>query len=107
MEAWVAVILATLSRLRLRKPDGGGVGVLDPSNNMPVEANQRPAPGQREIISTTRETSNIPKGGTNSTWVYPSPQMFYNALVRKGKAEDVTERDMESVVSVHNGETNP
>ena len=87
----------------LRKPDGGGVAVLDPSNNMPVEANQRPAPGQSEIISTTRETSTIPKGGTNSTWVYPSPQMFYNALVRKGKAEDVTERDMEAVVSVHNG----
>jgi cytochrome c heme-lyase len=87
----------------LRKPDGGGVAVLNPANNMPVEANQRPAPGQSAPISTTREVSTIPKGGTNATWVYPSPQMFYNALVRKNKAEDCSERDMESVVSVHNG----
>jgi cytochrome c heme-lyase len=28
--------------------------------------------------------------------------MFYNSLVRKGKAEDCTEDDMASVVSVHN-----
>ena len=77
--------------------------MLNPANNMPVEANQRPAPGQSAPISTTREVSTIPKGGTNATWVYPSPQMFYNALVRKNKAEDCSERDMESVVSVHNG----
>lgn len=75
---------------------------LDPTNNMPIEANQRPAPGQTVPLPTVRETSTIPKGGTESTWVYPSPQMFYNALVRKGKAEDVTEADMEAVVSVHN-----
>lgn len=51
---------------------------IDPRNNMPVDANQLPAPGQRRLISTSRATSAIPKGGTDSTWVYPSPQMFYN-----------------------------
>jgi hypothetical protein len=49
------------------------------------------------------QASSIPKGGTAGTWTYPSPQMFYNALVRKDKAHDVTPHDMESVVSVHNG----
>lgn len=42
------------------------------------------------------------QGGTDSHWLYPSAQMFYNALVRKGKANDVREEDMKSVVSVHN-----
>jgi cytochrome c heme-lyase len=91
----------------LRKADGAGFLTLDPSNNMPVEANQKPALGQKGFISTQRVVSNIPKGGTTTTWTYPSPQMFYNALVRKDKAEDVTPQDMESVVSVHNGTRPP
>ena len=36
------------------------------------------SPGQRKLLSTDRINSNIPKGGTDSTWLYPSPQMFYN-----------------------------
>lgn len=70
---------------------------------MPATANQLPWPGQRVPLSTDRAVSNIPKGGTEGTWVFPSPQMFYNALMRKGKGDDVTEEDMDSVVSVHNG----
>ena len=75
---------------------------LDPRNNMPAAPRQEMAPGQRRRISTARQASTIPKSGTGSTWTYPSPQMFYNSLVRKGKAEDCTEDDMASVVSVHN-----
>lgn len=52
--------------------------VLDPKNNMPLAANQQPCPGQRKLLSTERIESNIPKGGTHATWVYPSPQMFFN-----------------------------
>jgi cytochrome c heme-lyase len=52
--------------------------IVDPRNNMPLVANQQPAPGQRELLSTNRVRSTIPKGGTDSTWEYPSPQMFYN-----------------------------
>ena len=55
---------------------------VDPRNNMPLEPNQLPAPGQRKLISTVRATSGIPKGGTSSSWVYPSPQMFYNGMLR-------------------------
>ena len=53
-------------------------GLVDPRNNMPLEPNQQPCPGQRKLLSTDRMASNIPKGGTDTTWVYPSPQMFFN-----------------------------
>ena len=106
-----------------------GLDILDPKNNMPLEPNQQPCPGQKKLISTDRVVSNIPKGGTEATWVYPSPQMFYNgtffnsqifsqiftvnstsknssflftALKRKGKGDDVTEDDMDAVVHAHN-----
>jgi cytochrome c heme-lyase len=81
---------------------GFGASALDPRNNMPTEPAQARAPGQRRDLSTARETSTIPKSGTGGTWTYPSPQMFYNALVRKNKAEDVDEADVDSVVMVHN-----
>jgi len=44
------------------------------------------------------------QGGANegTTWTYPSPQMFYNALSRKGKLGDTDEDDISSVVALHN-----
>ena len=70
-----------------RKGTGDGIGgvVLDPRNNMPVTAKQDMAPGQKTPISTQRQQSTIPKSGTGGTWTYPSPQMFYNALVRRAR----------------------
>ncbi|QDZ24646.1 cytochrome c heme lyase [Chloropicon primus] len=82
---------------------GRGTGTIDSKNNMPLEANQQPSVGQRKALSISREKSSIPKGGTQSTWQYPSPQMFFNALNRKGKADGVDEEDMENVVFFHNG----
>ncbi|KAF8071218.1 TIF3A1 [Scenedesmus sp. PABB004] len=79
-----------------------GSDLLDPKNNMPLEANQQPCPGQRKPLSTERVQSNIPKGGTDTTWLYPSPQMFFNALRRKGKGDDVSEEQMDAVVRAHN-----
>ncbi|KAG1675603.1 hypothetical protein FOA52_014191 [Chlamydomonas sp. UWO 241] len=76
--------------------------VLDPRNNMPLEANQAPCAGQRKPLTTERVQSTIPKGGTASTWQFPSPQMVFNALRRKNKGEDVTEDDMEGFVNAHN-----
>jgi hypothetical protein len=52
--------------------------VLDPKNNMPSVPNQMPAVGQRQLLSTERQQSTIPKGGTDGSWTYPSAQMFYN-----------------------------
>ena len=33
-------------------------------------------------------------------WVYPSPQMFYNAMKRKGY--EAKEEDMSNIVAIHN-----
>lgn len=55
-----------------------GASVLDPCNNMPLEPNQLPCPGQRKQLNTDRTVSGIPKGGVNGTWTFPSPQMVYN-----------------------------
>ena len=51
--------------------------------------NQRPAPDQPFSLSTSREKSSIPKAPPNpqgkiDTWEYPSPQMFWNAMLKKG-----------------------
>ncbi len=59
-----------------------GSDLLDPRNNMPLQANQAPCPGQRKPLSTERVASNIPKGGTASTWLFPSPQMVFNGEQR-------------------------
>jgi cytochrome c heme-lyase len=75
---------------------------IDPANMMPATPNQLPSPGQATRLSTERVDSSIPKSETENTWTYPSPQMFFNALKRKGKADDVYEADMESVVAIHN-----
>lgn len=45
----------------LRKADGAATVTLDPSNNMPVEPNQRPAPGQKTLISTQRVVRASPR----------------------------------------------
>nr|DBA44777.1 TPA_exp: holocytochrome c synthase [Isoetes drummondii] len=75
---------------------------INPANRMPRQANQQSAPGQKVPLSTYRQKSSIPKGGTDETWLYPSPQMFFNSLVRKNKADDVSEKDMDVVVATHN-----
>ena len=63
---------------------GGGGGGLDPRNMMPP-ANQLPAPDQPFPLPTERQKSSIPRAGTQDNWQYPSQQMFYNALRRKGE----------------------
>ena len=65
------------------------------SNNMPATPQQSAAAGQDAALSTSRVASTIPKGGSASTWTYPSPQMFWNALNRKGKVDGAHEEDME------------
>lgn len=77
---------------------------LDPSNLMPPP-NQTPAPDQPFSLSTVREESSIPRAGSEKNWVYPSEQMFWNAMLRKGwkwKEEDVTQKDMYNIIKIHN-----
>lgn len=71
-------------------------------------ANQNPAPGQPFPLPTERQVSSIPKvtsDGTKEFWVYPSQQMFWNAMLRKGwtwKKEEIKQRDMDSIIQIHN-----
>ena len=56
---------------------------IDPRNMMPPP-NQQPSIDQPFELSTDRQSSSIPKDGTEGTWLYPSEQMFWNAMIRKG-----------------------
>ncbi|KAI9352676.1 cytochrome c/c1 heme-lyase [Obelidium mucronatum] len=69
---------------------------------MPLTPNQKPAVGQKEPLATEREVSTIPMGGKHEGkyWVYPSEQMFFNAMKRKNW--DAHEADMHTVVPIHN-----
>jgi cytochrome c heme-lyase len=78
---------------------------LDPRNMMPPP-NQRPAPDQPFSLNTDRVVSNIPKAGSeNEFWVYPSQQMFWNAMLRKGwrwKDSQLSQEDMNYIIRIHN-----
>ena len=66
------------------------------------------APGQILDLPIDREVSTIPRPKLGDAtdedhagkWEYPSPQQFYNALVRKG--QETPEESIEMVVAIHN-----
>ncbi|KZP01422.1 cytochrome c heme lyase [Calocera viscosa TUFC12733] len=77
---------------------------LNPLNQMPTLA-QSPAPNQRTPLPLERTVSSIPRPPSPEPdapgrWEYPSPQQFYNALVRKGW--ETPEESVESMVEIHN-----
>ncbi|KAJ1173365.1 hypothetical protein NDU88_005201 [Pleurodeles waltl] len=77
---------------------------IDPSNMMPPP-NQAPAPDQPFPLSVVREESSIPRAFSDSKWVYPSEQMFWNAMLRKGwrwKDDDLNPQDMTNIIKIHN-----
>ncbi|XP_031410625.1 cytochrome c-type heme lyase isoform X2 [Meleagris gallopavo] len=77
---------------------------IDPSNMMPPP-NQLPSPDQPFPLSTVREESSIPRAHSDKKWVYPSEQMFWNAMLRKGwrwKDDDITSEDMTNIIKIHN-----
>jgi cytochrome c heme-lyase len=60
---------------------------------------QAPAPNQSIALPLSRTESSIPRD-PSSKWEYPSPQQFYNALVRKGW--ETPEEHIETMVEIHN-----
>ncbi|XP_014676870.1 PREDICTED: cytochrome c-type heme lyase-like [Priapulus caudatus] len=77
---------------------------IDPSNMMPPP-NQRPAPDQPFMLDLGRQVSSIPRSGADGYWTYPSQQMFWNAMLRKGwrwKEEDLSSTDMAHIIRIHN-----
>ena len=79
-------------------PISHDAAALDPRNQMPV-LSQAPSAAQAVVLPTERATSTIPRDAA-STWEYPSPQQFYNALVRKGW--ETPEEHVETMVHIHN-----
>ena len=71
---------------------------VNPLNHMPT-LTQTPAQNQSVTLPTDRTESSIPRDG-QAKWEYPSPQQFYNALVRKGW--ETPEEHVETMVEIHN-----
>ncbi|TFL01961.1 cytochrome c and c1 heme-lyase [Pterulicium gracile] len=71
---------------------------INPLNQMP-NLSQNPALNQTSNLPIERTTSSIPRDA-GSKWDYPSPQQFYNALVRKGW--ETPEEHIETMVDIHN-----
>ncbi|XP_019357196.1 PREDICTED: cytochrome c-type heme lyase [Gavialis gangeticus] len=77
---------------------------IDPRNMMPPP-NQVPSPDQPFALSTIREESTIPRAYSEKNWVYPSEQMFWNAMLKKGwrwKKDDISPEDMSNIIKIHN-----
>ncbi|VDN06144.1 unnamed protein product [Thelazia callipaeda] len=77
---------------------------LNELNAMP-SPNQRPSPDQPFILSTEREQSTIPRAVDNGYWEYPSEQMFWNAMLKKGwqwKNDQISAQDMRKIIKIHN-----
>ncbi|VDK78783.1 unnamed protein product [Cylicostephanus goldi] len=86
-------------------------GSINPMNNAKFSfqelehPNQKPAPDQPFPLPKEREKSTIPRAGTTETWTYPSPQMFWNAMLKKGwrwQEDQLSEKDMENIIRIHN-----
>lgn len=93
---------------------------INPTNNMPATPDQFRTTSQRLALNTEREMSSIPKASSTADpygsssgahapdpdsdkeklWIYPSEQMFFNAMKRKN--HNAREEDMKFVVPIHN-----
>jgi len=81
---------------------------LNPLNMMPP-MNQKPSPDQPFTLPTDRQLSSIPRAipGPDGKpfWEYPSQQMFWNAMLRKGwrwQKDDIEQKDMADIIKIHN-----
>ncbi|KAG0088102.1 Cytochrome c1 heme lyase [Podila epicladia] len=102
-------------------PSSNSTIKIDPTNNMPATPDQFRIASQTRDLNTEREMSTIPKaanaadpynekgagnhaadpdGDSDSVWIYPSEQMFFNAMKRKNW--NPREEDMKFVVPIHN-----
>jgi len=96
----------TPSQCPVKHADQSGSGCpvkksgVNPNNQMPSQPDQSSSPGHE--VSKDRIKSTIPKGGGADTWEYPSSQMFYNSLLRKGKEIDFDQSELDTIVAVHN-----
>jgi len=71
---------------------------INPRNQMPALSQVR-QDAQKVDLPLERTESSIPRDGS-SKWEYPSPQQFFNALVRKGW--ETPEEHVVTMVEIHN-----
>lgn len=92
------------SQCPVKKSSGISDDDFNPLNNMPFNVSSEKAPGQKVVLSTERTISSIPRGLSNDqgNWEYPLPQQMLNAMLRKGKGQDIPEDAVELMVDVHN-----
>lgn len=82
--------------------------LIDSTNMMPVHPNQTPEPGQPFDLSKNRQVSSIPRADTGHNWVYPSEQMFWNAMRKKGwnktdvEGNPIEAKDLTDIIRIHN-----
>ena len=104
-------VLASPRSNMVTPPSGGGCPVIGvnpgnqmaPSPNVPTYEDQKIQLDQRRQASSipmARQGDDMPAPSGQGTWMYPSQQMFYNAMKRKGWNPD--ENDMNAVVAIHN-----
>ncbi|SCP03529.1 cytochrome c heme lyase, putative [Plasmodium malariae] len=72
---------------------------INESNMMPEIPNYALKGNCDLSLNKKRDVSSIPKNN-KEYWLYPSPQQFYNSLLRKNKDIDINYID--AVVNVHN-----
>ncbi|KAJ3369562.1 hypothetical protein HDU91_007069 [Kappamyces sp. JEL0680] len=79
--------------------------LVNPLNQMPTDLEGK-SPGG---LSREREISSIPMGGDRGNWIYPSEEMFFNAMKRKnwtpeerGGFGSVYWIDMHTIIPIHN-----
>ncbi|XP_031431121.1 holocytochrome c-type synthase [Clupea harengus] len=90
--------------MKAARGEKGDVSDINPANMMPPP-NQIPSVDQPFSLSVKREESTIPRAGSEQHWVYPSEQMFWNAMLRKGwhwNKGDIEQKDMNNIISIHN-----
>ncbi|KAJ7066362.1 cytochrome c/c1 heme-lyase [Mycena amicta] len=73
---------------------------ISAQNQMP-HLSQEASTSQSVSLPTSRTVSSIPRD-PSSKWEYPSPQQFYNALVRKGNETPEELAHVETMVEIHN-----
>lgn len=90
--------------MKAARGETGAVSDINPANMMPPP-NQVPSEGQPFSLSVKRHESTIPRAGSEQNWVYPSEQMFWNAMLRKGwrwNEGDIQQKDMQNIIKIHN-----
>ncbi|RIB30441.1 cytochrome c/c1 heme-lyase [Gigaspora rosea] len=90
---------------KINKNEGCSSDTLN-NYNKSLHSDQNSSSDQRIPLDTTRQVSSIPRAFSDrdkniiEKWIYPSEQMFFNAMKRKDW--DPQEEDMRVIVPIHN-----